>query len=165
LEALKRKAALTNSNSPIIDYVDSGIHISSRQALLHSSHVWNADIRHVLRLCGDTMLWPRKFTVCENPVSDSTALPPEAIDRGVAFIAEQVNANRKVLVHCVAGISSSPAFVLAYFVSRGDDIREAWQLLKRQHSTTSPHPALITSLIRHYSLPYTLADLIDLYQT
>ncbi|MCP4517435.1 MAG: dual specificity protein phosphatase family protein [Delftia sp.] len=83
------------------------------------------------------------------------------MQRGVAFIKEQVEAGQAVLVVCGAGISRSSIFVLAYLLERGYHPREAWRLLHSRHPQARPLPKMWQSLLAHYDLPYTMRDVID----
>lgn len=118
-------------------------------------------LTHVLKLYEDAPFWPDDFTVCDNALPDGVFLNLEQLERGVAFVKEQVDSDKTVLVQCGAGISRSSTFVLAYLVDRGYDLPEAWELLKAQHEQANPHPELWRSLISHYDLPYTLDDIAD----
>ncbi|KAK3392814.1 protein-tyrosine phosphatase-like protein [Podospora didyma] len=67
----------------------------------------------------------------------------EAIDAAVA--AKQ--GTGRVLIHCVAGISRSPAMVAAYLMKRrGMTLRESLEVLVRARDTVAPNPGFMRQL-------------------
>jgi protein-tyrosine phosphatase len=143
---------------PGVDHVLDGVFISGIQAHRAMDTLRTADIRHVLKLYHYEPHWPADFTVCENPVLDGQRLPPGTLERGVGFVREQVEAGRRVLVQCGAGISRSSTFVLAYLVESGLDLKAAFALLRQCHPQAWPLPALWASLLDHYALPYSMDE-------
>jgi dual specificity phosphatase 12 len=81
--------------------------------------------------------------------------------RHIKFITQEIEAGRKVLVVCHAGISRSSTAVLAYLVSTGMSLPDAYQLLKSRHPIADPNPALWESLIRYFKLRYTPMDIFE----
>ncbi len=142
-----------------VDYVADGVYISSVRAQNVIGAIRRAGIQHVLKLYFYEPHWPSDFTVCEVPIIDGEFIRPENIERGVAFIREQVDAERPVLVQCGAGISRSSTFVLAYLIESGRDLPDAFTLLKEHHPIASPLPAMWQSLIDYYDLPYSMGDI------
>ncbi|HLY27274.1 MAG TPA: dual specificity protein phosphatase [Aggregatilineales bacterium] len=142
----------------MIDHVAHGVYISGYRAIYSAQILREVGITHVLKLYEDGPYWPADFVVCDNPLPDGEPIPAEQLRQGVAFVREQVEAGRSVLVQCGAGISRSSTFVLAFLVDRGYDLKDAWQILKTNHSDANPHPALWYSLIAHYHLPYSTQD-------
>lgn len=73
---------------------------------------------------------PPGVEVLRVPVSD---LPCARIDRHFDRVAERIHGNRngKTLVHCAAGMSRSPALVMAYLMRfRGASLRQAHALVR-----------------------------------
>ncbi|MFN8419008.1 MAG: dual specificity protein phosphatase [Anaerolineae bacterium] len=143
---------------PEVDHVADGVCISGYRATQYANELWQAGIRHVLKLYDDIPFFPRHFTVLNNYIEDGEPLTKDKLQRGVAFITEQVNAERPVLVMCAYGISRSSTFVLAYLLTRGHTLRQAYDLLKQRHPQANPHPLLWKSLIEHYQLTDRLED-------
>lgn len=83
----------------------------------------------------------------EIPIRDGERIPPELARSAVDFIAAQIHAGRKILVHCQMGISRSPAIVAAY-LSRfcGMTLGASLEWVCRQRTAAAPHPVLVDSL-------------------
>ncbi|KAA3679843.1 dual specificity phosphatase 10 [Paragonimus westermani] len=63
------------------------------------------------------------------------------------FIEESRCSGKAVLVHCQAGISRSPALVIAYLMAHSDlSLREAYRLVKSKRSVISPNFAFLGQL-------------------
>ncbi|MFY9457647.1 MAG: dual specificity protein phosphatase [Candidatus Spechtbacterales bacterium] len=54
------------------------------------------------------------------------------------WVREAEESGEAVIVHCVAGISRSPSFVVAYLVWRGMTFKDAWKLVKEKHPDAGP---------------------------
>src|SRR5215207_5640092 len=139
--------------SQLIDHVADGVYISGWRASLHKQALLDANICHILLLDGYIPAFASGFETLDNALEDGQFILPEKLQRGVAFVNAQVSAGNRVLVMCSAGISRSSTFVLAYLVGKGYGLRNAFDLLKRQHPPAQPHPELWRSLITHYNLP------------
>jgi protein-tyrosine phosphatase len=146
--------------SNLIDHVADGVYISGWRASLHRQALLDANIRHILLLDGYIPALASDFETLDNALEDGELIPPEKLQRGVAFVNAQVSAGNRVLVMCSAGISRSSTFVLAYLLEHDHTLRAAFDLLKRQHPPAQPHPELWRSLIVHYDLPDDWNDVI-----
>ena len=145
---------------PNVDHVLEGVYISGVRAMYDIDILRRLNIRHVLKLFFYEPHWPSDFVVCENPVVDGERVPDEALAKGVAFINEQVDAGRPVLVQCGAGISRSSTFVLAFMLERGFDLKPAFEWLQKQHPPSWPLPAMWNTLIEYYELPSDLNEVL-----
>jgi protein-tyrosine phosphatase len=144
-----------------VDHVVRGIHISGARATDHATELRRAEITHVLKLYEDIPYFPADFHTLQLAIDDGEPIPRETLKRGAAFVVEQVTAGRKVLVMCGAGISRSSTYVLASLLELGYQLPEAFQLLREQHRSASPHPVLWRSLLDHYGQLYSLAEVLD----
>jgi protein-tyrosine phosphatase len=144
----------------LIDHVADGVYISGWRASLHKQALLDAKIRHILLLDGYIHAFASGFETLDNALEDGEFIPPEKLQRGVAFVNAQVSAGNRVLVMCSAGISRSSTFVLAYLLEHGYTLRAAYDLLKRQHPAAQPNPELWRSLIVHYHLADDWNDVI-----
>ena len=74
------------------------------------------------------------------PTIDGTPPTVEQLARGAKFIHEQAVANRPVYVHCAAGLGRSPTQVIAYLMTRGNDVGKAVDFVqqRRPFITLSP---------------------------
>lgn len=142
-----------------IDHVKEGIYISGARATMLGSKLREAEITRVLKLYDDIPFFPKDFTVFENVLEDGEPVPDGMLQRGADFVVEQVEAGHKVLVVCGAGISRSSTFVLAALLERGNDLRDAYTVLRENHPIAEPHPDMWKSLLAHYDVPYTFEDI------
>lgn len=143
------------------NYVIDGVYIGGWRCTDESDELWNAGIRHVLKLYEDIPYFPRNFTTLEIAIEDGYFIPKETLKRGVYFIQEQVQAQNPVLVMCAVGMSRSATFVLAYMVERGYTLKDAYTLLRRRRSIVCPHPELWRSLITHYGLDVDVREAVE----
>lgn len=141
-----------------VDHVTDGVYISGWRATLYPDYLRQAGITNVLKLFADIPYFPNDFNVLENALDDGEFVPLDAMKRGANFVVEHVDAGQRVLVMCGAGISRSSTFVLAYLLERGQDLRDAFVLLRKKHPVATPHPEMWRSLIAHYGLTYTVQD-------
>ena len=155
-QAYERRMAATQ----IVDEVVEGLYISGADAASHASVLRENGITNVLTLyLGDNVRWPDDVVVFDNALEDGQFVPQERMARGVAFIREQRRAGANVLVSCWAGISRSSTFVLAFMVGElGYDLHDAYNLLHARHPRSWPEPEMWASLLEHYELPYSMAE-------
>lgn len=74
------------------------------------------------------------------PTRDDAAPRIEDLERGAAFIDEQLSAERDVYVHCASGVGRAPTMAAAYLVSEGMTPDEAWSTLQRTRPFIRPTP-------------------------
>jgi hypothetical protein len=141
------------------DHVIDGVYISGWRATKFPAELLKLGITNVLKLFDGTPYPPTGFNTFENAIEDGEPIPHDALERGVKFILERINAGECVLVMCGAGISRSSTFVLAYMLEKGHDLRDAFRLLRRSHPEAMPHPDLWESLCKYYRLEHTIDDL------
>jgi hypothetical protein len=96
-------------------------------------------ITHVLNCAAEIPCWyPSDFKYLHLQLCDPDPGFADHIDRLCAFIRK----GRKrgaVLVHCAAGLSRSPAAILAYICSRGKTLEAALEILRRRVGETGGH--------------------------
>ncbi len=144
-----------------IDHVLDGVYISGWQATQFAGYLRQAGIVNVLKLYGELPRhFPPDFNTLDLPITDADSLHHATIERGLDFIRSHVQAHppQPVLVMCARGVNRSATFVLAYLVSRGYPLPDAFRLLRERHYQATPHPILWESLIRYFNLNYTVDD-------
>lgn len=80
------------------------------------------------------------------PTMDHAAPDPNAIDRGVAYIQAQLQQDKKVLIHCHAGMGRSALLCAAVLVAEGQSPATAWQIVKTKRPIANLHPWQQTAL-------------------
>jgi len=82
---------------------------------------------------------------------DRQALSGDVIRAATGFVKAHVDAGRRVLVHCFAGVSRSAALTLCYLHECLEmPIDEALARVKARRPQADPHPALLASIRAHY---------------
>ena len=66
------------------------------------------------------------------PTKDNSAPSQSNLRLGVVFIDEMVKQKKRVYVHCRLGHGRSPALVAAYFISKGMNVDEAINYIKKR---------------------------------
>jgi protein-tyrosine phosphatase len=118
-------------------------------------------ITSVLKLYESPPDWPPGFIVYNMPHPDGEPISDDRIARHIKFITDEIKAGHKVLVVCGAGISRSSTAVLAYLVSTGISLPDAYKLLKSRHPIANPNPVLWDCLIKYFKLHHTPMDILE----
>lgn len=98
-----------------------------------------------------SQLSPAGVTVQSIHFKDRIDHEPDAlgrlVQRAVDAIAAARSSNQNVLVQCSAGISRSPAIVVAYLVrARGMALADAVALVQQRHTRARPNAAVLAWL-------------------
>ncbi|OIQ92617.1 histidinol-phosphate aminotransferase 2 [mine drainage metagenome] len=94
-------------------------------------------------------------------VKDRVRLPSEAIGEAVGFLRAQIQAGRRVLVHCEMGLSRSPSIAVAYLHAvHGIPVEMAVDQIRKTHPMADPHPLLLASIREHFNK--TTGAVVDL---
>jgi protein-tyrosine phosphatase len=75
------------------------------------------------------------------PTIDDQAPTLEDLNTGVKFIHSQIEAGRKVYIHCASGVGRAPTLVAAYLVSLGYPVEQAWAIIRRVRPFIRPTAA------------------------
>ena len=78
----------------------------------------------------------------DSPSQDLLSNLPEALD----FIQTQLEQGHTVLVHCAAGISRSASVVIAYLMSHGMSLEQAYGYVKSRRPIVQPNPGFMQQL-------------------
>ncbi len=74
------------------------------------------------------------------PTPDDQGPTVEHLARGVAFIAEHIEAGHGVYIHCASGVGRAPTMAAAYLVATGMRAEDAWTLLRVGRPFIRPTP-------------------------
>jgi hypothetical protein len=99
---------------------------------------------------------PEGIEVLKVGLEDGKPIPKDELKKAVNFIGASV-AKGKVLVHCSAGLSRSPAIIIAYLIRVGLSFPTARRIVEhstidavRAHSLVSPAMELLDSIREVY---------------
>ncbi|MBE2225165.1 MAG: dual specificity protein phosphatase family protein [Anaerolineae bacterium] len=85
------------------------------------------------------------------PVEDGEPLPIDLLQEGLAFIHQQHEQGKVVLVACGAGISRSGSYAIAALKeSENLGLLDAFQEVQQRHPDTMPHYRLWQTLCEYY---------------
>ena len=76
------------------------------------------------------------FDVYYLPIADEEPPTLEELEKALVWVADCINADKKVLVHCRFGIGRTGTFVAAYLMSKGHPIKAA--IRKMKHTPSMP---------------------------
>jgi hypothetical protein len=80
---------------------------------------------------------------CHLPTVDNHAPTLAHLRQGVDFIRQELDAGRKVYIHCWEGVGRAPTMTAAYLVSTGMKPSEAWAKIKTTRPFIRPSSAQI----------------------
>lgn len=74
------------------------------------------------------------------PTNDYTAPSLEHLEKGVAFVTEEINRGGKVYIHCRQGEGRGPTMAIAYLMSTGLTMMDALSLVRKARPFANPLP-------------------------
>ena len=89
------------------------------------------------------------FDVYYVPIPDEEAPALEDLEKALVWVADSINAGKKVLVHCRFGIGRTGTFVAAYLMSTGQSLKAA--IRKMKHTPSLPMSRNQWDLLERYS--------------
>ena len=92
-----------------------------------------------------------QFQYCHLPADDTQKQNLlDYFDQAYSFIHHAMEKNEKVLVHCVAGISRSPAIVIGFLMRYAQmTMHDAYEFVKRKRSIVSPNLNFMGQLLEY----------------
>jgi len=88
---------------------------------------------------------------------DGTKISDKFIKQAINFIDENIK-NGKVLVHCHAGKSRSPALVFAYLISKGYPPLNALKLIYLTRKIADIYQGFVVDVLTYFNLPSVEID-------
>ena len=92
-----------------------------------------------------------KFCYHHIPVDDTQIQNLlDYFDQAYQFIRNAIENKEKVLVHCVAGISRSPAIVISFLMRHAPmNMNDAYEFVKKKRSIVSPNLNFMGQLLEY----------------
>ncbi|MBI4552116.1 MAG: dual specificity protein phosphatase family protein [Candidatus Latescibacteria bacterium] len=133
----------------ILDRLAIGTYDDAVNLGLLESH----DITGVLDLTIETAYsLPPRILRLKVPMEDGVPLKPDHIRLSINWLRQAIR-ERRILVHCMAGISRSPSIAMCYLYECGFSFEDAYDLIKSKRLQANPHPALVESIREYYGMP------------
>ncbi len=125
-----------------LNYIIDGIYLGSEYAATDLELLNRHQITAVLSLQAEisySHLYPKHFLYKNFPLHDGEVIDSYVFEGALAFIRQAQNENRKILVHCAAGVSRSPSIVAAYLMKKkGMNPLEALEFLREKRPVVQP---------------------------
>jgi len=138
-------------NHPMTHILD-GLYIGSETNARNLEELSSEQIRYIVNVTSHVPLYhSEQFHYCHLPADDSQKQNLlEYFDRAYSFIHNAIENNEKVLVHCVAGISRSPAIVIGFLMRYAKmNMNDAYDFVKRKRSIVSPNLNFMGQLLEY----------------
>lgn len=139
------------NNHPMTHIID-GLFIGSESNARNFDELSSEHIRRIVNVTSHVPLYhSEQIQYCHLPADDTQKQNLlEYFDRAYSFIHNAIENNEKVLVHCVAGISRSPAIVIGFLMRYAKmNMNEAYDFVKRKRSIVSPNLNFMGQLLEY----------------
>jgi protein-tyrosine phosphatase len=135
----------------LMDFIVENIAIGSYEDAIDIRNLQSHEITAVLNVAREVNhYYPPSILRLQIPLDDGEPIKREHLKLAINFL-KSASSERKVLVHCLAGISRSTAIVMCYLhEARGMSLDDAFSFIKAKRSQAQPHPALIQSVQSYY---------------
>jgi len=134
---------LHDGTGEYLSIIDDDICIAALPSASRLPALEAANVASVVNLCAEAEGPAREYTrrgmtQLRLPTLDTTSPSTKDLQRGVAFIREQLERHpgRRVLIHCKGGRGRAAAMATAWYVSRGMSIKEAVSFLQDKRPVT-----------------------------
>ncbi|CAF1176037.1 unnamed protein product [Adineta ricciae] len=138
-------------NHPMTHIID-GLYIGSETNAKNLEELSSERIRSIVNVTSHVPLYhSEQFQYCHLPADDTQKQNLlEYFDQAYSFICKSLENNEKVLVHCVAGISRSPAIVIGFLMRYAKmNMNDAYDFVKRKRSIVSPNLNFMGQLLEY----------------
>jgi protein-tyrosine phosphatase len=139
------------TNHPMTHIID-GLYIGSESNAKNLDELSSEQIRCIVNVTSHVPLYHSdQLQYCHLPADDTQKQNLlEYFDRAYSFIHNAIENNEKVLVHCVAGISRSPAIVIGFLMRYAKmNMNDAYDYVKRKRSIVSPNLNFMGQLLEY----------------
>ena len=128
--------------------------LGDKNTVKNSSELLSHEVRLVVSVAGGALQLPAGVEQVRLHVKDDNqdSLLPH-LDEAVKLIDQHLSQGSTVVVHCQAGISRSPAVIMAYLIRfKGMTVEEALEVVKRVRPRANPRQKLLDDLIKYQQL-------------
>lgn len=133
-------------------YISHGIYIGSESDAKNLEGLKAEGIEYVVNVTSHVPLYhSEQMQYCHLPADDTQKQNLLLyFDRAHAFIQQAIESNSRVLVHCVAGISRSPAIVISFLMRYAQmSMNDAYDLVRRKRSIIAPNLNFMGQLLQY----------------
>lgn len=146
----KKKPQTPNpgTKSPAACILPSLLYLAPASTTSNTPFLQHHGITHVLSIGKSPASHLPGITYLRLPLTDTPSSPIKAtIDKACEFIDAAAVSNGRVLLHCSAAISRSPAVVAGYLIKRrGMTLRESLELLVGVRAVVAPNRGFLRQL-------------------
>lgn len=135
-----RRGILDLSPSQILPF----LYIGAKKDAIHRPTLDSLKVNHVLNVttdCPNAFEKESTFKYLQIPIMDTWNQDlPKHFQRAFDFIDEAKKVGGCVLIHCIAGVSRSPAITIAYVMKEKNlSLADAYSFVKNKRSVISPN--------------------------
>ncbi len=138
-------------NQPMTHIID-GLYIGSESNAKSLEELSSEQIRYIVNVTSHVPLYHSDQLHYYHIPADDTQKQNllDYFDEAYTFIHNAIKNNEKVLVHCVAGISRSPAIVISFLMRYAHmDMNDAYEFVKNKRSIVSPNLNFMGQLLQY----------------
>ncbi|CAF1089158.1 unnamed protein product [Adineta steineri] len=138
-------------NYPMTHIID-GLFIGSESNAKNLEELTSENIRHIINVTSHVPLYHSEQCHYYHIPADDTQKQNllDYFDDAYRFIQNAIENNEKVLVHCVAGISRSPAIVISFLMRYAHmTMNDAYEFVKQKRSIVSPNLNFMGQLLQY----------------
>ncbi|UJR25732.1 hypothetical protein I4U23_007083 [Adineta vaga] len=139
------------SNCPMTHIID-GLYIGNESNAKNLDELSSENIRYIVNVTSHLPLYYfEQFHYHHIPVDDTQKQNLlKYFDDAYQFIHRAIENHEKVLVHCVAGISRSPAIVISFLMRYTQmNLNDAYEYVKMKRSIVSPNLNFMGQLLQY----------------
>ena len=136
-----------------MDFIIDQIAVGSYEDAINLQVLPANDITAVLDLASEVSYsLPPSILRLKIPLEDRVPMKQEYIRLAVNWLRNAAE-ERRVLVHCLAGISRSVTIVMCYLhEGQGFSLEDAYGMIRSKRFQANPHPALLDSIHEYYEV-------------
>eukprot|EP01112_Ceratiomyxa_fruticulosa_P009760 TRINITY_DN2558_c0_g1_i3.p1 TRINITY_DN2558_c0_g1~~TRINITY_DN2558_c0_g1_i3.p1 ORF type:complete len:219 (+),score=37.77 TRINITY_DN2558_c0_g1_i3:161-817(+) len=123
--------------------------LGSYHSTQNKDHLKSLEIKYILNLCPSKNLFPDDFVYLHCAIRDSSDEDVLSLFPKLFSFIEQGSEGESCLVVCSAGVSRSPTVLLAFLMSKGMTLKEAYELVRSKRKQIAPNPGFWRQLLKY----------------